>query len=235
MLAPKRLRRPVSSTTDFCFNKPLFRPLNYGLSNGSLNHQTSRSFVTASHRAFPFSCFAHGSKPRRPHVNSNHRTSSTGNTSARRTPWENTQGRSRPTLETKAFGPVLANVGFCDSRCATIVDASISMLSSVRITRFGSSAAPSTHELLQARKNANWTRLEDSYLYHTNGGGLGSQQQRREFHSSSSRAALPVLLKLAALLKVGRCFSFSAKHHHLLTSNSLAGLSQPYRSSVELH
>lgn len=140
MLGPaalKRIRRPISSTTDFCFNKPLFRPHNSGIPYSSLKYRTSsRSLATASHgyyEEFRFSCLFRGSKSKRPHANTNQHSTSAGNaSSARRTAWEKAQGRARPRLETKTFGPLLADIGRCDPQCATIMDASISMLNSVR-------------------------------------------------------------------------------------------------------
>jgi hypothetical protein len=205
MLAPaslKRLRRPISSTTNFCFNKPLFRSHNSGISNGSLKPRpSSRSFATTSHsyEEFPFPWLFRGGKPRRSHANTNQHSSPAGNTSARRTPWEKSQERARPRLETKTFGPLLADIGRCDPQCAIILDASISMLNSVRAIPLGS---PSTHKVLQARKNDTWRRMEDTYLSRANRKRPGSQQQRREFHSSSSRAGWPILLQVAAMLKV---------------------------------
>ena len=138
MFAPaslKRLRKPTGSTAEFCFNRPLFRPFPSGPSSGFQSSRgASQSFTTASHayEGIPFSFLFRGARPRRPHVNNSHTSSNTGNSSTRRQAWEKTQ-RSRPRLETKPSSPLLAGIEICDSTCAIRVDASISILNTVRI------------------------------------------------------------------------------------------------------
>lgn len=131
----KRLRKPTRATAEFCFNKPLFRPSASGPWRGSQRSQgTSRSFATASHAydGIPLSFLFRTARPRRPHGSNTYRTSNPGDSSTRR-PWEKTQQRSRPRLETKQpSSPLLGDLEICDSYCAIKIDASISILDTVR-------------------------------------------------------------------------------------------------------